>query len=79
MKLSIDDVQRMRDMYAKGSQLKQLEHIFGVSYEQVRRIVKGERWSKSLKRAQDHKSHAAVLAAVAKYKEGRYSSDATER
>jgi len=79
VKLSIDDVQRIRDMYAQGSQLKQLEYIFGVSYEHVRRIVKGERCTKVMKREQDRKTHAAVLDAVAKYKEGRYSSDATEK
>jgi uncharacterized protein YjcR len=75
VKLTIADVKRIRTLHTQGQSLKQLAHACGVSYEQVRRIVRGERWTKELKKEQDRRTHAAVLNAVDKYKQCVYNQD----
>ena len=45
-KLSPKNVVILRGLYSIGMNIRSLSSLFGVSYEQTRRIVRGDRWKK---------------------------------
>lgn len=52
-KLSPKNVVILRGLYSIGMNVRSLSSLFGVSYEQTRRIVRGDRWKKVVVPAKD--------------------------
>ena len=66
MKLTAKDVEFILAKYEKGMSIIALASTCGVSYEQVRKIVRGERWVKKLTLHRNRIKHEALLKALLK-------------
>ncbi len=65
-KLTLDHIEVIHASHKGGMSIKRLARVYGVSYEQIRRIVRGERWVAKVKRQQDMLTHQKVLANIVK-------------
>jgi uncharacterized protein YjcR len=59
--LTVALIDKIRERNLSGVSIKQLANTYGVSYEQIRRIVRGERWKKVLQMKKDRDAQAASL------------------
>jgi hypothetical protein len=66
VKLTVKDIESILAKHKDGASIKQLASTCGVSYEQVRRIVKGERWSHRLMLHRNRVKHEALLKSLLK-------------
>ena len=52
-KITTEDVVAIRKAHSDGLKISALAIVYKLSYEQIRRIVKGERWRKAIQRIKD--------------------------
>lgn len=65
-KLTLDHIEVILTSHKEGMCIKLLARVYGVSYEQIRRIVRGERWVAKVKRQQDILTHKKILDHISK-------------
>ena len=65
MKLSVDDVLSIRKHYQAGMKQVWLAMKYGVSQQQISRVLKGDRWLTRIQRANDKRTHKMILDAIA--------------
>ena len=63
MKLTAKDVEFILAKYEKGMSIIALAYTYGVSYELVRKIVRGKQWVKKLTLHRNRIKHEALLKA----------------
>lgn len=71
MKLTITDIESILDQYKSGTSIIALSHAYKVSYEHIRRVVKGERCTKKIQAIQDRKTHERVLESVIEFNQSK--------
>lgn len=65
MKLTVDQVIEIRRLHTSGMKQAWLAMKYGVSQQQISRVLKGDQWLNRIKRAQDKRTHKMILDAIA--------------
>ena len=75
-KLTVDQAIQIKKLHASGWTQLAIAHRYGVRFQQVGRIVRGEQWAKEIQRVLDCETHKKMLDMIEKC---RNIPSATER